>query len=157
MFTPLLKDLHGSIGIVSLNRVWDLNGFDNRSDNAMSGNNQQKTILVTGCSSGIGAYCARALKVEGWHVIASARTEEDLATLRNDGIEAYRLDYAEPESIASFFEKPWLPQADGATRCSTMAVMARSGLSRTCRLKRFAPSSRQISSAGMISQGGWSP
>jgi hypothetical protein len=101
MFTPLLKDLHGSIGIVSLNRVWDLNGFDNRSDNAMSGNNQQKTILVTGCSSGIGAYCARALKVEGWHVIASARTEEDLATLRNDGIEAYRLDYAEPESIAS--------------------------------------------------------
>ena len=71
----------------------------------MSGNNQQKTILVTGCSSGIGAYCARALKAEGWHVIASARTEEDLATLRNDGIEAYRLDYAEPESIASFFEE----------------------------------------------------
>ena len=52
----------------------------------MSGNNQQKTILVIGCSSGIGAYCARALKAEGWHVIASARTEEDLATLRNDGI-----------------------------------------------------------------------
>ena len=69
----------------------------------MSGNNQPKTILVTGCSSGIGAYCARALKSEGWHVVASARTEEDLATLRNDGIEAYRLDYADADSIATFF------------------------------------------------------
>ncbi|MEM5470470.1 SDR family oxidoreductase [Hoeflea sp. AS60] len=69
----------------------------------MSGNNQQKTILVTGCSSGIGAYCARALKAEGWHVIASARSEEDISTLRNDGIEAYRLDYADPDSIATFF------------------------------------------------------
>lgn len=69
----------------------------------MSGNNQPKTILVTGCSSGIGAYCARALKAEGWHVIASARTEEDLATLRSDGVEAYRLDYADADSIARFF------------------------------------------------------
>ena len=69
----------------------------------MSGNNQQKSILVTGCSSGIGAYCARALKAEGWYVIASARTEEDIAALRNDGIEAFRLDYADPGSIAAFF------------------------------------------------------
>jgi NAD(P)-dependent dehydrogenase (short-subunit alcohol dehydrogenase family) len=71
----------------------------------MSGNNQQRTILVTGCSSGIGAYCARALKAEGWHVIASARTEEDISTLRSDGIEAYHLDYADPVSIAAFFEE----------------------------------------------------
>jgi NAD(P)-dependent dehydrogenase (short-subunit alcohol dehydrogenase family) len=35
---------------------------------------QKKTIIVTGCSSGIGAYCARALHAEGWQVIASART-----------------------------------------------------------------------------------
>lgn len=69
----------------------------------MTGKKQQKTILVTGCSSGIGAYCARALKSEGWHVIASARTEADLSGLRNDGIEAYHLDYADPASIADFF------------------------------------------------------
>lgn len=69
----------------------------------MSKNCQQKSILVTGCSSGIGAYCARALKAEGWHVIASARTEEDIATLTNEGIEAYHLDYADAESIAAFF------------------------------------------------------
>lgn len=69
----------------------------------MSKNSQQKSILVTGCSSGIGAYCARTLKAEGWNVIASARTDEDIAALRNDGIEAYHLDYADPESIAGFF------------------------------------------------------
>jgi len=69
----------------------------------MSGKNQRKTILVTGCSSGIGAYCARALKAEGWHVIASARTEDDLSGLRSDGIEAYHLDYSDPASIVTFF------------------------------------------------------
>lgn len=71
----------------------------------MSKNSQQKTILVTGCSSGIGAYCARALKAEGWHVIASARTQEDLAALTSDGIEAHHLDYADADSIAAFFAR----------------------------------------------------
>lgn len=70
----------------------------------MTGENRRKTILVTGCSSGIGAYCARALKAEGWHVIASARTDADIAKLEEDGIEAFLLDYADPPSIAKFFE-----------------------------------------------------
>ncbi|MDP2119606.1 MAG: SDR family oxidoreductase [Hoeflea sp.] len=83
----------------------------------MTGNNQSKTILVSGCSSGIGAYCARALKADGWHVIASARTADAIAALNADGIEAYRLDYAEPSSIADFFE-----QAMAATggRCDAL-------------------------------------
>lgn len=69
----------------------------------MSEKSQQRTILVTGCSSGIGAYCARALKAEGWHVVASARSPEDIAALRSDGIDAYHLDYADTASIAAFF------------------------------------------------------
>lgn len=83
----------------------------------MSVKNQQKTILVTGCSSGIGAYCARALKTEGWHVIASARNDDDITMLRNDGIEAYHLDYADPASIEAFFT-----QAMAATgrRCDAL-------------------------------------
>ncbi|WP_245419795.1 SDR family oxidoreductase [Phyllobacterium salinisoli] len=58
-----------------------------------------KTIIVTGCSSGIGAFCARALKAAGWRVFATARKPEDIETLRRDGLEAHYLDYRQPESI----------------------------------------------------------
>jgi NAD(P)-dependent dehydrogenase (short-subunit alcohol dehydrogenase family) len=58
-----------------------------------------RTILITGCSSGIGAFCARALKRDGWRVLATARKPEDLAALKADGLEAFYLDYREPGSI----------------------------------------------------------
>ena len=70
----------------------------------MTDDSRKKTILATGCSTGIGAYCARALKAEGWHVIASARSEADIEALKADGLDAFRLDYADPESIGEFFE-----------------------------------------------------
>lgn len=60
-----------------------------------------RTIIVTGASSGIGAYCARALKAEGWRVFATARKPQDIAALEADGIEAFYLDYTEPASIAA--------------------------------------------------------
>lgn len=60
---------------------------------------KQKTILITGCSSGIGAYCAEALKTRGWRVFVTARKEQDLDYLRAQGFEAFYLDYCEPESI----------------------------------------------------------
>jgi len=63
------------------------------------------TILVTGASSGIGAYCVRALKREGWRVLATARKPEDLAALEKDGIEAFYLDYREPDSIAKLAQE----------------------------------------------------
>lgn len=66
--------------------------------------NTQRTVLITGASSGIGAFCARALKADGWQVFATARKPEDLERLRHDGIEAYYLDYREPESIAALVE-----------------------------------------------------
>ncbi|RWC28958.1 MAG: SDR family oxidoreductase [Mesorhizobium sp.] len=60
-----------------------------------------RSIIVTGASSGIGAYCARALKAEGWRVFATARKPQDIAALEADGIEAFYLDYCEPDSIAT--------------------------------------------------------
>ena len=60
-----------------------------------------RTIIVTGASSGIGAYCARALKADGWRVFATARKPEDIAALEAEGIEAFYLDYREPDSIAA--------------------------------------------------------
>ncbi|WP_159586060.1 SDR family oxidoreductase [Chelativorans xinjiangense] len=67
--------------------------------------NKNKTILLTGASSGIGAYCARALKREGWRVFATARKAEDLAALQEDDIEAFYLDYREPASIAALADE----------------------------------------------------
>ncbi len=64
----------------------------------------QRSILVTGCSSGIGAYCARALQADGWRVFATARKPDDIAALRGDGLEAYYLDYTNPASIAAVSE-----------------------------------------------------
>ncbi|RVC09630.1 SDR family NAD(P)-dependent oxidoreductase, partial [Mesorhizobium sp. M7A.F.Ca.CA.002.15.2.1] len=60
-----------------------------------------RSIIITGASSGIGAYCARALKAEGWRVFATARKPQDIAALEADGIEAFYLDYCEPDSIAA--------------------------------------------------------
>lgn len=60
-----------------------------------------KTILITGCSSGIGAYCAQALKQRGWRVFVTARKEQDLAYLKAQGFEVFYLDYCEPDSIAA--------------------------------------------------------
>lgn len=58
-----------------------------------------KTILITGCSSGIGAHCARALKDRGWRVFATVRREEDRTGLDADGIESFLMDYADLDSI----------------------------------------------------------
>ena len=60
---------------------------------------EPRTIIVTGASSGIGAYCARALKRDGWRVFATARKPHDIEALAADGIEAFYLDYREPQSI----------------------------------------------------------
>lgn len=58
-------------------------------------------IIITGCSTGIGAHCARALKADGWRVFATVRREEDRATLEADGIEALIMDYTQAETITA--------------------------------------------------------
>jgi len=57
--------------------------------NATRGNG---TILITGCSSGIGYTCAHGLQERGYHVFASARKPEDMERLSGEGLEALRLD-----------------------------------------------------------------
>jgi NAD(P)-dependent dehydrogenase (short-subunit alcohol dehydrogenase family) len=59
----------------------------------------EKSILITGCSSGIGLTCARGLKARGWRVFATARKEEDLARLTSEGFEAIALDYRHSSSV----------------------------------------------------------
>jgi NAD(P)-dependent dehydrogenase (short-subunit alcohol dehydrogenase family) len=60
----------------------------------------ERSILITGCSSGIGLASAREMKARGWRVFATARKPEDLARLRDEiAVESLYLDYAEPASI----------------------------------------------------------
>lgn len=61
----------------------------------------QRTILITGCSSGLGHDAAHGLKARGWRVFATCRREEDCARLRAEGLESFPLDYASTESIDS--------------------------------------------------------
>lgn len=60
---------------------------------------EQRTILITGCSSGIGLDAARTLHARGWRVFASCRREEDCERLRAEGLESPRLDYEDEPSI----------------------------------------------------------
>jgi NAD(P)-dependent dehydrogenase (short-subunit alcohol dehydrogenase family) len=61
-----------------------------------------RTILITGCSSGIGLASARVMKARGWRVLATARKPEDLARLESEeGVEAIALELADPASVAA--------------------------------------------------------
>jgi NAD(P)-dependent dehydrogenase (short-subunit alcohol dehydrogenase family) len=60
---------------------------------------QEKTILITGCSSGIGLCVTEGLKSRGYRVFASARKAEDVEMLQQRGLEALQLDLADSDSI----------------------------------------------------------
>lgn len=64
-----------------------------------------RTILITGCSSGIGLDAARYLHQDGWRVFATCRQEADCARLRDEGLESFVLDYEDPASIATAFDE----------------------------------------------------
>ncbi len=58
-----------------------------------------KTILITGCSTGIGYCVAHGLKVLGWRVFATARQPADVQRLQAEGLESLPLDLRDSESI----------------------------------------------------------
>jgi NAD(P)-dependent dehydrogenase (short-subunit alcohol dehydrogenase family) len=62
-----------------------------------------KTILITGCSSGIGHHVAHGLKARGWRVFATARRPEDVARLNDEGLESLLLDLDDTDSIRAAF------------------------------------------------------
>lgn len=64
----------------------------------------QRSILITGCSSGIGRDAAFALRDRGWQVFAACRQEADCAALREAGFDSPLIDYEDPASIAAGWE-----------------------------------------------------
>jgi NAD(P)-dependent dehydrogenase (short-subunit alcohol dehydrogenase family) len=59
----------------------------------------QRSILITGCSSGIGLCAARILRQRGYRVFATARKPDDVTRLAHDGFESLPLDLADSDSI----------------------------------------------------------
>ena len=65
-----------------------------------------KTVLITGCSSGIGYYSAKNLHLrDGYQVIASCRKKEDVVRLQQEGLTCIHLDLNDSSSIQSAVEK----------------------------------------------------
>ena len=60
-----------------------------------------RSILITGCSSGIGYDAAHGMRQAGWRVFASCRSQADCDRLIAEGFDAPRIDYADPDSIKS--------------------------------------------------------
>ena len=60
---------------------------------------QTKTVLITGCSSGIGRAAARAFLEEEWCVYATARNPADIETLGEEGCRIATLDVTDPDDV----------------------------------------------------------
>lgn len=70
----------------------------------MSKRKRSRSVLITGCSTGIGLACAMRLSQAGWRVFAGVRSERDLETLQSqtpENCEPLLLDVTDPAAIAS--------------------------------------------------------
>ncbi|OUX38755.1 MAG: hypothetical protein CBE26_00580 [Kiritimatiellaceae bacterium TMED266] len=65
---------------------------------------RRRSVLITGCSSGIGRATAEVLSARGWKVFATARRSEDLAWIEEQGWVPVSLDVACSDSIAACVE-----------------------------------------------------
>jgi NAD(P)-dependent dehydrogenase (short-subunit alcohol dehydrogenase family) len=66
---------------------------------------ESRSILITGCSSGIGECVAQGLHQRGYRVFASVRDPGDCAAFHSAGIECLVLDYCDSASIKSAVEQ----------------------------------------------------
>jgi NAD(P)-dependent dehydrogenase (short-subunit alcohol dehydrogenase family) len=78
----------------------------------MPSDSVSKSVLVTGCSSGIGRATAEHLAGRGWTVYASARRAESIADLERSGCKVLTLDVTDEDSMVAAVRQ--VEDADGA-------------------------------------------
>jgi len=59
----------------------------------------QKSLLITGCSSGIGLACAHELRRQGYQILAACRKPDDVARMNTLGFTGIELDLDSPQSV----------------------------------------------------------
>ena len=64
-----------------------------------------KTILITGCSSGIGYDTAHRFKKMGWQVLATCRHAKDVKRLEKEGLDSFIIDYEDEATIHKGFDE----------------------------------------------------
>ncbi len=65
----------------------------------LTGKVMQKSVLITGCSSGIGTESALELKRRGFHVLAGCRKPDDVERMNSMGFTGVLIDLDSPESV----------------------------------------------------------
>ncbi|HEY3487004.1 MAG TPA: SDR family NAD(P)-dependent oxidoreductase, partial [Gammaproteobacteria bacterium] len=70
----------------------------------MTSGSHQRTVLITGCSSGIGKTVAIGLQQRGYHVFATARKAADVEKLQAQGLQAVQLNLNDSASIRTAIE-----------------------------------------------------
>ncbi|EOW6846273.1 SDR family oxidoreductase [Cronobacter sakazakii] len=59
----------------------------------------QKSLLITGCSSGIGLACAHELRRQDFQILAACRKPDDVARMNTLGFTGIELDLDSPQSV----------------------------------------------------------
>jgi len=83
----------------------DTESDETTGDERRSGESVRKTVLITGCSSGIGRESALAFLDDGWTVYATARSVEDIAALGEAGCETAELDVTNENQCRAVVER----------------------------------------------------
>ena len=83
--------------------------------------NIQKTVWVTGASSGLGLHTAMALRDDGWQVIAGARS---FSGGQRDGMTCLPLDVTDEDSVREFCRRAGeIALPDALVQCAGMLVL----------------------------------
>ena len=90
---------------------------------------KSRTVLITGCSSGIGRAAALGLKKRNWRVFASARKKEDVRELKKSGFASHLLDVSDSKSIKEAVD--WVLQE---TR-GTLDALINNALTEKCEIR----------------------